>query len=80
VIAQQQAMNRQTWEALQSGGVDETTELRLDFAYAADDRDQADVLAAFLREDTDYDVRVDDFGVTGSTQPTTFHRASSMSG
>jgi hypothetical protein len=70
VIAQQQAMNRQTWEVLKSRGVDEATELRLDFAYTAADRDRAEVLAAFLRAETDYEVRVDDAGVSGSTQST----------
>ncbi len=71
VLAHQQAMNQQTWHALQANGIDEDTELRLDFAYDADDRDSADQLAGFLRAETDYDVRADERGVTGSTRPTT---------
>ena len=71
VVAQQKVMNRQTWEVLQTRGVDETRMLRLDFAYDAESREQAEDLAAFLRRETDYDVRIDGRGVVGSTQPTT---------
>ena len=70
VLAKQVAMNRQTWEALKAHGVTEQTELRLDFAYEAPGREQADTLASYLREETDYDVVADDKSVTGSTQPT----------
>ena len=63
-------MNSQTWEVLQGHGVTEQTELRLDFAYETPDKNAAEELAAFLREETDYDVRVEDGEVRGSTQPT----------
>jgi hypothetical protein len=71
VLAQQLAMNRQTWKALQSQGVTEDTELRLDFTYEGSDRDSADALATFLKDETDYDVRVEAEEVKGSTQGTT---------
>jgi hypothetical protein len=70
VIAQQRAMNRQTWEALQTHGVTEETELRLDFAYLAPGPTEAEDLAAFIRAETDYDVRADKTSVEGNTQPT----------
>ena len=71
VIAQQRAMNTQTWAALQERGVTETSELRLDFAYDAPTKESAERLEAFLRSETDYDVSADDGSVTGSTQLTT---------
>ena len=58
-------MNSQTWEALQSHGVAENTEIRLDFAYDAPDKNAAEQLAAFLHEETDYDVRSEGSAVTG---------------
>ena len=64
-------MNSQTWEALQSHGVTEETEVQLDFYYDAPDQSGAEQLATFLRGETDYDVRTDGAKVTGSTQPTT---------
>ena len=71
VLARQLAMTSQTWEALKAHGVTEDTELRLDFAYRAPDRDSADVLALFLKDETDYEVQVEADTVTGSTQGTT---------
>jgi hypothetical protein len=71
VLAQQLAMNPETWAVLQSHGVTEETELRLDFTYEAPDRESGDALASFLREETDYDVRADAKEVSGSTQGTT---------
>ena len=71
MVAQQQAMNAETWAALQEHGVTEATELRLDFAYDAPNTASGEQLAAFLREQTDYDVSADDGSVTGSTQLTT---------
>lgn len=79
-LTRQLAMNPRTWAALQEHGVDEATELRLDFFYAAPDEAAAASLAAFLRDETDYDVTVDavkkgmlsrkQWSVGGSTQPT----------
>jgi hypothetical protein len=79
-LRRQLAMNPQTWAALQEHGVDESTELRLDFFYGAPGEAEAQSLAAFLRDETDYDVAVDatkkgmlskkQWSVTGSTQPT----------
>ena len=71
VIAHHRAMNTPTWAALQEHGVTEATELRLDFAYDAPDKESAEQLAAFLRAETDYDVIADNGSVTGSTQLTT---------
>ena len=71
VVARQQAMNRETWAALEENGVGPRTELRLDFFYVAPGRDEANALAQFLRAETDYDVRTDSKSVSGSPQPTT---------
>jgi Regulator of ribonuclease activity B len=74
-------MNPQTWAALQEHGVDESTQLRLDFFYMAPGESEAQVLATYLRDETDYDISVNgtkkgmlskkEWSVTGSTQPTT---------
>ena len=70
VLRRQLAMNRQTWAALQSQGVTQETELRLDFMYKAAYSEKANALAGFLRAATDYDVRADDASVSGTTQAT----------
>jgi hypothetical protein len=80
VLAQQLAMNRQSWLALQEHGMTEESELRLDFFYVSPSEQQANALRAFIQDETDYDVRVGSNGggllkkknwlVTGSTQPT----------
>jgi hypothetical protein len=75
VLARQLAMTPQTWAALQENGVTEQTQLQLDFFYLAESRDQGEELARFLRSETDYDVRVEDDSVTGTTQPTTVSAA-----
>src|SRR5689334_15035007 len=69
-IAHQIKMNARTWATLQSYGVGETTEITLDFFYDAPSEHSAWELAAFLRQETDYEVRVTKDGVKGSTQPT----------
>jgi hypothetical protein len=81
VLRQQLAMNPQTWAALQEHGVDESTELRLDFFYVAPGQSEAETLGAFLRRETDYNVGVERIRkrmlskkrwyVMGLTQPTT---------
>jgi hypothetical protein len=71
VLQRQLAMNRETWAELQRHGVTEDTQLRLDFAYEAPDRDSADTLASFLQNETDYDVQADAVSLAGSTQETT---------
>lgn len=78
LLSRQLAMNRQTWATLQGHGVDEKTELRLEFSYRAPSRESADHLRLFLEDETDYDVRVESDGlwrkkwrVEGSTQDTT---------
>src|SRR4051812_22965574 len=73
-------MNRQTWQALQDHGVTEDSKLRLDFFYVAPGEEEANALAQFIREETDYDVRVSSSGggflkkkawaVNGTTQDT----------
>lgn len=73
----QLAMNKQSWQALQGHGVTEESELRLDFFYVAPSEQQAKALAAFLQDETDYDVRVDSSmlaparrrGIGGSPHP-----------
>jgi hypothetical protein len=79
VLAQQLAMNEQTWHRLQEHGVTLTTSLRLDFSYRAPNGPAAEALRKLLRDQTDYDVRLSSSGgllrktwfVEGSTQPTT---------
>ncbi len=71
VIAHQRAMNAQTWATLQEHGVTEGTDLRLDFTFQAPNKHAAEELAAYLRQETDYDVSASKNAVTGSTQPTT---------
>ncbi|MFO0913574.1 MAG: ribonuclease E inhibitor RraB [Pirellulales bacterium] len=71
-------MNRQTWAILQQHGVTEQTQLRLDFSYNAPNRQAAETLVSLIREQTDYDVRVESSGwffrrqwrVEGTTQQT----------
>lgn len=79
-LESQLAMNRQTWQALQQHGVTEASKLRLDFFYVAPGEQQANALAGFLREETDYDVAMSPSGggllkkkvwaVSGSTRET----------
>jgi hypothetical protein len=80
VLAQQLAMNKQSWAALQEYGVTDESELRLDFFYVAPSQAEAEGLRTFIEAETDYDVRVGSQGggfmkkktwlVTGTTQPT----------
>jgi hypothetical protein len=79
-LLQQLAMNPQSWEALQAHGVDESSQLRLDFFYVAPGEPEARALAAYLADETDYSVSVNgtkkgrlskkQWSVTGSTQLT----------
>jgi len=79
LLARQLVMNRQTWVTLQGHGVTEQTELRLDFSYDAANRESAEALCAFLRDETDYEIRVEsdrsllrrNWRVEGTTQATT---------
>jgi hypothetical protein len=79
ILSAQLAMNRQTWVALQNHGVTEQSELRLDFSYNASNRKSADSLRTLLKDQTDYDVRIEATGsflrrrwlVEGTTQNTT---------
>lgn len=78
ILRKQLAMTHQTWAALQSHGVTEESKLRLDFFYYASSREAADKLCAFLREQTDYDVKIESSGsflrrrwrLEGNTQET----------
>ncbi len=78
ILAKQLAMNRQTWAVLQQHGVSEQSQLRLDFSYNAPSRENADAMVALIKEQTDYDVRVESSGsflrrkwrVEGTTQKT----------
>jgi len=73
--------NRDIWAELREHGVEDDTELRLGFIYAAPGDAEARSLVRFLRDETDYDVeaqaRLEDDGdgteswfVIGTTQPT----------
>jgi len=82
LLAKQLVMNQETWGRLRTHGVDETTQLRLDFSYVAADRASAESLNAVLSDQTDYDVKVQSTGtftkrwtVEGSTQPTAVSNA-----
>ena len=68
-LQEQLAMNEQTWSTLQENGVDDSTELSLDFAYDAPGETEAEALATHLRAETDYEVSVEDGWVSGSTKP-----------
>ncbi|MGD9720813.1 MAG: ribonuclease E inhibitor RraB [Pirellulales bacterium] len=78
ILANQLAMNRQTWVVLERYGVTESSMLRLDFTYYAPSREAAAALSALLQQETDYDVSVAGSGwffrrrwlVQGTTQPT----------
>jgi hypothetical protein len=78
LLAKQLAMNEETWRVLQSHGITEGSELRLDFTYRAPSRAKAEVLRGVLSDETDYAVSIKSDGgvfnkrwsVVGSTQPT----------
>ena len=77
LLAQQLAMNQETWRALQAHGVAEASELSLGFSYVAPSEASAEALKAVLEEQTDYTVAVEREGgpfrrrysVVGATQP-----------
>jgi hypothetical protein len=73
LISAMLARNAQLWIALTEAGVTEETELRLDFFYDSAGAAADAELAAFLTSETDYEVlqTSEQYGVTGSTQPTT---------
>jgi hypothetical protein len=82
LLAKQLVINEETWERLRTHGVDEATQLRLDFSYAAADRASAESLKTVLSDQTDYDMKVQSTGtftkrwtVTGSTQATAVSNA-----
>jgi hypothetical protein len=83
ILAKQLALNEVAWRTLQSHGVTEETQLRLDFLYVAPDRRSAQSLQAVLTDQTDYDVQVESSGslltkrwsVVGTTRPTTVSAA-----
>jgi len=69
VLARQLAATRQMWAALQQHGVNEETEVTLEFYYQAASRQDAEQLARFLRQATVNDVVLEDHAVSGTTQP-----------
>jgi hypothetical protein len=75
IVAFQLEANPETWAELRRHGVDEETELRLDFLFWAPSREAAEKLRAHLIEETDYDIATrasdDEWVVEGTTQPTT---------
>ena len=72
-------VNATLWKQLRDLGVDEQTQLRLGFVYLAPGEEEAERLAAFLREQTDYEVLTrrrrkgffedPEWLVAGATQP-----------
>jgi hypothetical protein len=72
-------MNAQTWEALQRHGANEDSRLRLEFFFNAPSEDDANELARYLGNETNYEVTVKShkksalskrtWTVTGHTQP-----------
>ena len=79
ILARQLAMNRQTWAVLQQHGVNEQSQLRLDFHLSAASKEAAEGFVAWIQEQTDYEVRIESSGsffrrkwqVEGKTQKTT---------
>jgi hypothetical protein len=81
VLAKHLSMNSTTWRALQAAGVNEQTELKLDFFFNAPNESQANQVAEFLRMETDYTVstaalstdglKSEVWRVTGQTRSTT---------
>ena len=73
LVAAMVGRNAQLWTALTQAGVTEAMELRLDFFYDSAGEAGDSELAAFLENETDYEVlrTSKQYGVTGSTQPTT---------
>jgi hypothetical protein len=76
LVAAMVGRNAQLWVALTQAGVTEAMELRLDFFYDSAGEASDSELAAFLESETDYEVlrTSKQYGVTGSTQPTTVTR------
>ena len=73
--------NRDIWAELRQQGVEDDSELRLGFVYAAPGDGEARSLVRFLREETDYEVEAqarpgegpdgeESWFVIGTTQPT----------
>ena len=68
--------NRDLWAELREHGVEDDMLLRLGFLYLAPGKDEAKSVVAFLRAETDYEVRArarpEDgaWVVVGTTQPT----------
>jgi hypothetical protein len=79
-LEHQVRMTPKTWEALQEHGVNESSELRLEFFYRAPGEEAANGLVEFLRSETDYEVVAGSqkkgmlakraWNVAGATQPT----------
>jgi regulator of RNase E activity RraB len=55
-LAEQRQMTAETWNVLRERGVDEQTALRLEFFYAAPDRESAELLATYLAREADYEL------------------------
>jgi len=78
ILELQLAENPDVWARMQAGGLDEQ-QLRLGFIYLAPGEPEAQELATFLRDETDYDVEVHEqkasaatvasWLVVGATQP-----------
>jgi hypothetical protein len=79
ILGLQLRQNEETWARFQEHGLDEV-ELRLGFIYLSPGEDEAQQLAGFLLEQTDYEVEVrrqrkgrrskPEWFVVGATQPT----------
>ncbi len=81
LLEQQLSRNRDLWAGLREHGLADDAQLRLGFIYVAAREAEAQRLAAFLHEETDYDVQArprpdddpaaeGDWIVIGTTRPT----------
>ncbi len=74
VVELQQRMNRLTFQRLQELGLSPDDELKLDFAFVANDEQSVRALATYMTMETDYEIRVEVnegmWSLNGTTQAT----------
>ncbi|MFP4475762.1 MAG: ribonuclease E inhibitor RraB [Desulfatibacillaceae bacterium] len=69
--------NLETWRLLQRNGVDEYSEVRLNFFFYTSEEEAANALYDYLQSETEYDLEMEKKGllkktwrISGATQPT----------
>jgi hypothetical protein len=74
LLAQQLAMNEQTWTTLARNGLKPDAEVQLDFSYYGPNEERVNALKDFLQAETDYTANVAEgdgrWALTGRTQKT----------